>query len=189
MHPGSACHICPLQGLSLRLTAQEGEFLNKELCAAFETVQISWSGTVCSWVFLGHLYLPSPPEFLLGGFASHSRSELLASQLFPSWHRWPMASAAIWANCWVRDDCGNLPTSYSHSTSSTCFIISSMALEGSPALEMGGVLSDWWSFGCGKYLCPCLDLPLLCYFHVYHLHLPLVLSLMGCNFCSCHTRI
>ena len=36
-----------------------------------------------------------------------------------------LASAAIWTNCWVGDDCGDLPTSSSHSTSAILLMISS----------------------------------------------------------------
>ena len=35
------------------------------------------------------------------------------------------ASTAIWANCWVGNDCGDLPTSPSHSTSTILLVISS----------------------------------------------------------------
>ena len=36
-----------------------------------------------------------------------------------------LASAAIWANCQVGNNCGDLPTSSSHSTSTTLLLISS----------------------------------------------------------------
>ena len=37
----------------------------------------------------GLLYLACPQEFLLGGFASHGRSELLVSRFLPTQLRWP----------------------------------------------------------------------------------------------------
>ena len=41
------------------------------------------------------------------------------------------ASAAIWANCWVGDDPGDLPTSYNCSASMTLLLISSWSSWGS----------------------------------------------------------
>ena len=51
------------------------------------------------------------------------------------------ASTAIWANCWVSNKKGNIPTSSSHLASSTCFYTS--------LLGEGSLAGDGWCTGEG----------------------------------------
>ena len=86
--------------------------------------QVSWRATVPSqyiWVFLTlHAFKNS---FWGALPATLGWSFFLAGSSLPNIDG--LASAAIWANCWVGDDCGNLLTSSSHSTYATHFMISS----------------------------------------------------------------
>ena len=90
---------------------------NKEVHAFLKVPDLTESH--CPWsVPLGLLHLSSLEEFLLGTFASHGRSELLLACSSP-----PdidgLASTAIWANCQVGNDSGDVPTSSNFSASST----------------------------------------------------------------------
>ena len=49
---------------------------------------ISWRATVPGRYLLGFFYLACLQEFLLGGFASHGRSELLACGFLPTRFKW-----------------------------------------------------------------------------------------------------
>ena len=60
-------------------------------------------------------------------------------------------SAAIWANCWVGDDDGDLPTSSSHLTSSTHLSASSIVFSTSLMGE-GFLAGDGWCTGEGGLL-------------------------------------
>ena len=71
---------------------------------------------------LGLLHLTGLQELFPGSLASYNWSGLPSGQLLPTWHRWP-ASTAIWANCQVSDDSGDLPTSPTFSTSAILFSI------------------------------------------------------------------
>ena len=83
---GSADHIFPLQGLSHRL-AVRGEFPDKELGALLDLPDLPKSN--CARPVLPSLLnLTSIEKFLLGGFASYSRSELPLDWLLPQ-SRWP----------------------------------------------------------------------------------------------------
>ena len=98
------------------------------------------------------------------------------------------ASTAIWANCWVGNDCGDLPTSSSCSASAIFLIISS-GLRGVPCTNDGGapVLG---APGFYMYLHPGLDLHL--HMHLgshHHPHIPPALPFAGCPLCSNHTGI
>ena len=60
------------------------------------------------------------------------------------------ASAAIWANCWVGNDDGDLPTSSSHLASSTNLSASSTIFSTSLVGE-GFLAGDGWCTGEGAY--------------------------------------
>ena len=59
-----------------------------------------------------------------------------------------LASAAIWANCWVGNSDGDLPTSSSHLASSTHFSASSILFSSSLVGE-GCLAGDGWCTGEG----------------------------------------
>ena len=63
-------------------------FPDEELCALLELADLMKSHHP-QLVLSGLFQWCSPQEFLLGGFASHSRSELLVSWILPTLHRWP----------------------------------------------------------------------------------------------------
>ena len=79
---------CPLLGLSHRLTAEKGSFLMRELRALLELPDLSKSNCARP-VLPGLLDFSSLEEFLLGGFASHGRSELPPDWLLLTQSRWP----------------------------------------------------------------------------------------------------
>ena len=91
-----------------------------------------------------------------------------------------MASAAIWASCWVSNDCGNLPTSSSHSTSAIPFIISP-APRGVCGARDGGYTGDGGPFGlssaCTTALVCCTFIPS---FSPY-LGVTLVMAILECR--------
>ena len=96
-------------------------------------------------VLPGLLYFSSLEELLMGGFASHGRAELPPDQLLPQ-SRWPAASAAIWANCWVGNNNGDLPKSSSCLASSTHLSASSTVFSTSLVGE-GFLAGEGWCTG------------------------------------------
>ena len=108
----------PTSRAILQTKHEKGSFLMRS-SVLFWNCQISQRATVPGWYFLVFLTLPAqknsfwgalPPmvgwSFLLTG-SSLSESDGLAS-------------TAIWANCWVGNNDGDLPTSSSYLASATC---------------------------------------------------------------------
>ena len=106
----------------------------------FWNQQISQRATVPSWYFWVFLTLPAFKNSFQGALPPMvGQSFFLASSSPPNVDG--LASAAILANCWVGNDCGNLPISSSHSASTVCFIILS-APRGISCARDGGCMGD-----------------------------------------------
>ena len=126
------------------------KFLNEELCALLELPDLSKSS--CAWLVLpGLLHLSSLEEFLWGDLPpTVSFSFLLTGSSLPDIDG--PASAAIWANCWVGDNEGDLPTPSScspstiwHMISSACGGASLAGEGGAPVMRASYLLSPTWS--------------------------------------------
>ena len=110
---------------------------------------ISQRATVAGLVFPGLLYFTSLEEFLLGGFASNSRSELPPDWLLLTQHRWPSLCSYMgqlsgwwWQQWWWPACILQPPASSTHfSASSTCFFSSLM--------DEGFLAGDGWWTGEG----------------------------------------
>ena len=113
----------------------EKEFPNEELCALLELPDLSKSN--CARPILpGLLYFPAWRNSFWGALPpTVSWSFLLAGSSLPNIDG--PASAAIWANCWVGDDEGDLPTPLSYPASAILLIISS-ACRGVSLAGIGG---------------------------------------------------
>ena len=117
----------------------------------FWNCQISWRATVPGWYFLVFLNLPAWRNSFWGALPPMvGQSFLLTGSSLPDVDG--LASAAIWANCWVGDDEGDLPTSSSHPVSSTHLSASSACFSTS-LLGEGSLAGDGWCMGEGG-LCP-----------------------------------
>ena len=127
---------------------EKGSFLIRS-SVLFCNCWISQRAIVPGWYFLVFLTLPAwrnsfwgalPPmvgwSFLLTGFSPKADGP---------------ASGAIWANCWVGNDNGDLPTSSSHLASSTHLSASSTIFSTSLMGE-GFLAGDGWCTGEGGLL-------------------------------------
>ena len=113
---GSADHICPLQGLSHRTSHEKGSFLIRSL-VLFWNCQISQRATVPGQYFLVFLTFPAQRNSFWGALPPTVGQSFLWTGSSPKADG--PASTAIWANCWVGNDDGDLPTSSSCLASST----------------------------------------------------------------------
>ena len=151
-----------------------------ELCALLKLADLTKSN--CSWsVLLGFLSLPGLQEFLPGDPASHSWSELLLGWLLPTQHRWHSLCSHLGqlsGQQWLWQPPHLQPLCLHHTFDH--FLWSQRGY----ICWRCEVHWQWGSLGHRKYLHHCLDLPLLWYLLMHHFHLPLTLSLMGCNFLS-----
>ena len=86
--------------------------------------QISQRATVPSWYFWAFFSFPAVKNSFLGAFPTTVGWSFLWAGSYPP-NVEGLASAAIWANCWVGNDCGDLPASSSCSASATLLLISS----------------------------------------------------------------
>ena len=143
----------------------------------FWNCQISWRATVPGWYFLGFLTLPAWRNSFWGALPpTVGQSFLLAGSSSPDLDG--PASVAIWTNCWVSDDEGDLPTPSSCSTASTHFF---------HLLPPGWDLLGWGWVLHGRGGPPSLlsqDCPDGLQSEDSLLATPL--SLPQCKFCSCH---
>ena len=127
---------------------EKGSFLIRSL-VLFWNCQISQRATVLGWYFLVFLTLPAWRNSFREALPPTVGQSFLQTGSSPKADG--PASAAIWANCWVGNDSGNLPTSSSHLASSTCLSASSTIFstslvgEGFPAGD-GGALEMEASF-------------------------------------------
>ena len=144
---GSTYHIIPLHGLSCRLNTKRAVCKLKGLCSSeidgFHREPLSLVGT-----------FGASSLFWLRGISSGAlpptvgQSFLLAGSFLPNVDG--LASAAIWANCWVGDNSSDLPTSPNFSGSST--LLSNSVLGLFLLLALG--VHQHWRFLLCMYLCP-----------------------------------
>ena len=126
---------------------------------------------------LGLLHLTNLQEFLLGGLASHGRSELPPGWLLPAQHRWPSLHSHLdqLSGWWW-------PWQPPHLSQLLSFLYPPLQL----ALSWGFsyYLWSWGVHQCWGFLCLHMDLgPCL------HLLVPLVFPLSRCYFHSSHAGI
>ena len=134
---GSTDLICPVQGLSPRLAVRR-EFPDKELGALLELPDLPKSN--CARLVLpGLLNHTSLENSFWGALPPMVGQSFLWTGSSPEADG--PASAAIWANCQVGNDDGDLPTSSSHLASSTC--LSASSTSSPPPLW---VRAFWWGW-------------------------------------------
>ena len=141
-------HNLPTSRAISRTSHEKGSFLIRS-SVLFWNCQISQRATVPGWYFLVFLTLPTWRNSLWGALPpTVGQSFLLTDSSSKSDG---LASAAIWANCQVGADDGDLPTSSSHLASSTHFSASSNLFSSSLAGE-GFLAGDGWCTGEGDLL-------------------------------------
>ena len=90
--------------------------------------QILQRATIPSQYLWGFFNFPAINNFFLGALPPTVGWSFFPAGSSPSDIECP-ASVAIWVNCQVSDNCGDLPTSSSHSASATLLLISSLSGE------------------------------------------------------------
>ena len=103
-------------------SCEKGSFLIRS-SVLFWNCQISQRATVPGQYFLVFLTFPAWRNSFQGALPPTVGQSFLQTGSSPKADG--PASAAIWANCWVGNDDGDLPTSSSHLASSTCLSASS----------------------------------------------------------------
>ena len=127
---------------------EKGSFLIR-IPVLFWNCQISCRTTAPDQYFLVFFTLPAWRNSFWGALPPMVGWSLLLTGSSPEADG--LASAAIWANCQVGDDDGDLPTSSSHLASSTCLSASSNFFSSSLAGE-GFLAGDGWCTGDGGLL-------------------------------------
>ena len=145
--------ILPTSRAILQTNCKKGSFLMRS-SVLFWNHQISPRATVPGQYFLVFFTLPAQRNSFWGALPPMvSWSFLLTGSSLPKSDG--PASAAIWANCQVGNDDGDLPTSSSHLASSICFSASS-SLFSSSLMGEGFLAGDGWYTGEGASI---LSLP------------------------------
>ena len=126
-------------------SCEKGGFLIRSL-VLFWNCWISQRATVPGWYFLVFLTLPAQRNSFWGALPPMVGWSFLQTGSSPEADG--PASAAIWANCQVGDDDGDLPTSSSHLASLTCFSASSNVFSTS-LMDEGFPAGDGWCTGEG----------------------------------------
>ena len=124
---------------------EKGSFLIRS-SVLFWNCRISQRATVPGQYFLVFLTLPAWRNSFQGTLPPTVGQSFLLTGSSPEADG--PASAAIWANCWVGNDDGDLPTSSSHLASSTHFSASSNFFSSSLVGE-GFMAGDGWCTGEG----------------------------------------
>ena len=160
---------------------EKGSFLIRS-SVLFWNCQISQRATVPGWYFLVFLTLPAWRNSFQGALPHTVGWSFLLTGYSPKADG--PASTAIWANCQVGDNDGDLPTSSRCLASSTHLSASSNIFSSSLVGE-GFLAGDGWCTGEGGLL-PFLAIHLMC---LSWLEDPLVSSplLLWSYFCSCHS--
>ena len=127
---------------------EKGSFLIRS-SVLFCNHWISQRATVPGWYFLVFFTFPALRNSFWGAFPPMVGWSFLLTGSSPKTDG--PASAAIWANCWVGNDDGNLPTSSSHLASSTCLSASSTIFSTS-LLGEGFLAGEGWCTGEGGLL-------------------------------------
>ena len=129
---------------------EKGSFLIRS-SVLFWNHWISQRATVPGWYFLVFLTFPALRNSFQGALPPMVGHSFLLTSSSPEPDG--PASAAIWANCQVGDDDGNLPTSSSHLASSTHLSASSTIFSTSLMGE-GCLAGDRWCTGEAGLLLP-----------------------------------
>ena len=127
---------------------EKGSFLIRS-SVLFWNCQISQRATVPGLYFLVFFTLPAWRNSFWGALPPMVGQSFLLTGSSPKADG--LASAAIWANCWVGNDDGDLPTSSSHLASSTHLSASSNFFSSSLVGE-GFLAGDGWCTGEGGLL-------------------------------------
>ena len=146
--------------------------------------QISQRATVPGWYFLVFITLPAQRNSFWGALPPTVGWSFLQTGSSLPKSDGP-ASAAIWANCWVGYNDGDLPTYSSHLASSTCFSASSILFSSSLMGEgflAGDGLVHWGGDPPSSF---CQFPPLL--LGLEYPPLSTLLMLFGHHFCSSHS--
>ena len=151
----------------------------------FWNCQISWRATVPDQLLPGLFDFSSLEEFLLGGFASHSRSELPPGWLLPQ-SRWPglcshLGQLSGWQWWWGP----------SHIIQLSCLLYLPLSLFHPPSPPPSWVRAFWQGMGGApgrRASFPSLPAPSSCLSQSEHPPLPSPLLLQS-YFCSCHSIV
>ena len=143
----------PTSRAILQNNCEKGSFLMRS-SVLFWNCQISQRATVPGWYLLVFLTLPAWRNSFWGALPPMVGQSFLLTGSSPPGIDGP-ASAAIWANCQVSNNEGDLPTSSSCLASSTCFSASSTHFSTSLLCE-GSLAGDGWWMGEGASI---LSLP------------------------------
>ena len=127
---------------------EKGSFLIRS-SVLFWNCQISQRATVPGQYFLVFFTFPALRNSFWGALPPMVGQSFLLTGSSPKTDG--PASAAIWANCWVGNDDGDLPTSSSHLASSTCLSASSNVFSTSLTGE-GFLAGEGWCTGEGGLL-------------------------------------
>ena len=120
--PWKCMSILPTSWAISRTSHEKGSFQIRS-SVLFWYRQISWRATVPGQYFLVFLTFPAFRNSFHGALPPMAGWSFLWAGSPPNTDG--LASAAIWANCWVGDDDGDRPTASSLLASSTRFVISS----------------------------------------------------------------
>ena len=146
----------PTSRAILWTNCEKGSFLMRS-SVLFWNCQISQRATVPGQYFLVFLTFPAWRNSFQGALAPTVGWSFLLTGC-----SWPkadgLASTAIWANCWVGNDDGDLPTSSSLLASSTHISASSICFFSSSLTGEGFLAGDGWCAGEGTSI---LSLPKL----------------------------
>ena len=136
----------PTSRVILWTNCEKGSFLMRSSVLLWNC-QISQRATVPGWYFLVFFTLPAWRNSFQGALPPTVGQSFLLTGSSPS-EADGLASTAIWANCWVGNDDGDLPTSSSHFASSTH--LSAFSIFFSSSLAGKGFLAgDGWCTGEG----------------------------------------
>ena len=108
--------VLPTAWAISQTSCEKGSFLMRS-SVLFWNCQISQRATVPGWYFLVFFTFPALRNSFWGALPPMVGQSFFLAGSSPKTDG--LASAAIWANCWVGNNDGNLPTSSSHLASST----------------------------------------------------------------------
>ena len=159
---------------------EKGSFLTRS-SELFLNHQISWRATVPGWYFLVFLTFLALRNSFWGALPPMVGQSFFLTSSSPEADG--PASAAIWANCWVDNNDGDLPTSSSCLASSTHLSASSSLFSSSLMVE-GFFAGDGWCTGEGGLLPSAAICSLTFFIQSTRLSWR---SLLWHQFCPCHT--
>ena len=133
--------VLPTSWAISRTSHEKGSFLIRS-SVLFWNHHISQRATVPGWYFLGFFTSLALRNSFQGALPPTVGQSFLFTGSSPETDG--LASAAIWANCWVGNDNGDLPTSSSRLASSTRLSASSNPCSSSLAGEGLFAGEGWW---------------------------------------------